>query len=125
MSCPLSLRNPTLSWQTSPLLSSRLLQPCPLCSRGAPARIYDERHPEVSFTDRAGVSTLCFVCECNEHVSVRKWRHICTKKMEDTERCGVMFVVFIHSFSHNSLGLEGADFLCSVLPSLPNLTSLR
>lgn len=28
------------------------------------------------------------------------------------------------SFSHNSLGKEGAEFLCSVLPSLPNLTSL-
>ncbi|XP_070829191.1 protein NLRC5 [Chaetodon trifascialis] len=27
-------------------------------------------------------------------------------------------------FSHNSLGLEGAEFLCSVLPSLPHLTSL-
>ncbi|XP_038561272.1 NLR family, CARD domain containing 5 isoform X1 [Micropterus salmoides] len=27
-------------------------------------------------------------------------------------------------FSHNSLGKEGAEFLCSVLPSLPNLTSL-
>ncbi|XP_075938394.1 protein NLRC5 [Anarhichas minor] len=27
-------------------------------------------------------------------------------------------------FSHNSLGIEGAEFLCSVLPSLPNLTSL-
>lgn len=36
-----------------------------------------------------------------------------------------MFVVIIHSFSHNSLGLEGAEFLSSVLPSLPNLTSLR
>uniref|UniRef100_A0AAX7W6H7 NACHT domain-containing protein n=1 Tax=Astatotilapia calliptera TaxID=8154 RepID=A0AAX7W6H7_ASTCA len=28
-------------------------------------------------------------------------------------------------FSHNSLGVEGAEFLCSVLPRLPNLTSLR
>uniref|UniRef100_A0A3P9BX02 NLR family CARD domain containing 5 n=1 Tax=Maylandia zebra TaxID=106582 RepID=A0A3P9BX02_9CICH len=27
-------------------------------------------------------------------------------------------------FSHNSLGVEGAEFLCSVLPRLPNLTSL-
>ncbi|XP_054475450.1 NLR family, CARD domain containing 5 isoform X2 [Anoplopoma fimbria] len=27
-------------------------------------------------------------------------------------------------FSLNSLGIEGAEFLCSVLPSLPNLTSL-
>ncbi|XP_041794161.1 NLR family, CARD domain containing 5 isoform X2 [Chelmon rostratus] len=27
-------------------------------------------------------------------------------------------------FSQNSLGLEGAEFLCSVLPSLPHLTSL-
>uniref|UniRef100_A0A8D0AQZ9 NLR family CARD domain containing 5 n=1 Tax=Sander lucioperca TaxID=283035 RepID=A0A8D0AQZ9_SANLU len=27
-------------------------------------------------------------------------------------------------FSHNSLGVEGAEFLCSVLPSLPNLTCL-
>ncbi|XP_074488188.1 protein NLRC5 isoform X1 [Sebastes fasciatus] len=27
-------------------------------------------------------------------------------------------------FSHNSLDIEGAEFLCSVLPSLPNLTSL-
>ncbi|XP_010777870.1 protein NLRC5-like [Notothenia coriiceps] len=26
--------------------------------------------------------------------------------------------------SHNSLGAEGAEFLCSVLPLLPNLTSL-
>uniref|UniRef100_A0AAQ4Q2I4 NLR family CARD domain containing 5 n=1 Tax=Gasterosteus aculeatus aculeatus TaxID=481459 RepID=A0AAQ4Q2I4_GASAC len=26
--------------------------------------------------------------------------------------------------SHNSLGIDGAEFLCSVLPSLPNLTSL-
>lgn len=37
----------------------------------------------------------------------------------------VMFVVIVHSLSHNSLGAEGAEFLCSVLPSLPNLTSLR
>uniref|UniRef100_A0A7N8YQT9 NLR family CARD domain containing 5 n=1 Tax=Mastacembelus armatus TaxID=205130 RepID=A0A7N8YQT9_9TELE len=27
-------------------------------------------------------------------------------------------------FSHNILGMEGAEFLCSVLPLLPNLTSL-
>ncbi|XP_067444901.1 NLR family, CARD domain containing 5 isoform X1 [Thunnus thynnus] len=27
-------------------------------------------------------------------------------------------------FSQNSLGIEGAEFLCSLLPSLPNLTSL-
>ncbi|XP_070686829.1 protein NLRC5 isoform X2 [Pempheris klunzingeri] len=27
-------------------------------------------------------------------------------------------------FTHNSLGVEGAEFLCSVLPSLPHLTSL-
>nr|ALJ32258.1 NLRC5 [Miichthys miiuy] len=27
-------------------------------------------------------------------------------------------------FSHNTLGPEGAEFLCTVLPSLPNLTSL-
>ncbi|XP_049429201.1 NLR family, CARD domain containing 5 isoform X1 [Epinephelus fuscoguttatus] len=27
-------------------------------------------------------------------------------------------------FSHNSLGIEGAEFLCSVLPSLPHLTAL-
>uniref|UniRef100_A0A8C2XR04 NLR family CARD domain containing 5 n=1 Tax=Cyclopterus lumpus TaxID=8103 RepID=A0A8C2XR04_CYCLU len=27
-------------------------------------------------------------------------------------------------FSHNNLGIEGAEFICSVLPSLPNLTSL-
>ncbi|XP_068459041.1 protein NLRC5 isoform X2 [Clinocottus analis] len=27
-------------------------------------------------------------------------------------------------FSHNSLGVEGAEFLCSVLPLLPNITSL-
>ncbi|XP_005935060.1 NLR family, CARD domain containing 5 isoform X1 [Haplochromis burtoni] len=27
-------------------------------------------------------------------------------------------------FSHNSLGVEGAEFLCSVFPRLPNLTSL-
>ncbi|KAM9854726.1 protein NLRC5 [Aulostomus maculatus] len=27
-------------------------------------------------------------------------------------------------FSHNKLGLEGAEFLCSILPSLPNLTLL-
>lgn len=46
-------------------------------------------------------------------------------EMEDTERCGLMFIVIVHSFSHNSLGLEGVEFLCSVLPSLPNLTSLR
>lgn len=34
-------------------------------------------------------------------------------------------VVIAYSFSHNSLGKEGAEFLCSVLPSLPNLTSVR
>ncbi|KAM4572428.1 protein NLRC5 isoform 2-T3 [Odontesthes bonariensis] len=28
-------------------------------------------------------------------------------------------------FSHNRLDMEGAEFLCSLLPSLPNLTSLR
>ncbi|KAM8893014.1 protein NLRC5 isoform 3-T3 [Spinachia spinachia] len=27
-------------------------------------------------------------------------------------------------FSYNNLGIDGAEFLCSVLPSLPNLTSL-
>lgn len=34
-------------------------------------------------------------------------------------------VVVIHSFSYSSLGEQGAEFLCSVLPLLPNLTSLR
>ncbi|KAM3608946.1 uncharacterized protein V6R79_007331 [Siganus canaliculatus] len=35
---------------------------------------------------------------------------------------GIIFI--IHFFSHNSLDLETADFLGSVLPFLPNLTSL-
>uniref|UniRef100_A0A7N8XIZ4 NLR family CARD domain containing 5 n=1 Tax=Mastacembelus armatus TaxID=205130 RepID=A0A7N8XIZ4_9TELE len=40
------------------------------------------------------------------------------------ENIKIMFVLITCSFSHNILGMEGAEFLCSVLPLLPNLTSL-
>lgn len=106
--------------------SSPLLQPCGLCSRGIPACIYDKHHPEVSFADRAGVSTLSFMYEYNMHKSVCK-RDVFVKKLKKWKKLSElwMFVLIIHSLSHNTLGVEGAEFLCSVLPSLPSLTSLR
>lgn len=44
-------------------LSSHVFQPHGLCSGGTSPCIYEERHPEMSFTDRAGVSTFYFLYE--------------------------------------------------------------
>ncbi|XP_037306650.2 NLR family, CARD domain containing 5 [Pungitius pungitius] len=46
--------------------------------------------------------------------------HLASMK-SSIQRCPLLTEL---DFSHNSLGIEGAEFLCSVLPSLPNLTSL-
>lgn len=77
-----------------------------LCSQGIPASIYDQHHPEVSFTDRTGVSIGVL------------YKYACLYWRQKVMR--VMFIVIIHR-----LDCGGAQFLSSVLPLLPNLTSLR
>uniref|UniRef100_A0A8D0DF70 NLR family CARD domain containing 5 n=1 Tax=Sander lucioperca TaxID=283035 RepID=A0A8D0DF70_SANLU len=64
---------------------------------------------------------VSLVCRCLDLSSnIHTIRLICKAKWKKQ----ILSVLVIHSFSHNSLGVEGAEFLCSVLPSLPNLTCL-
>ncbi|KAF3689150.1 Protein NLRC5 [Channa argus] len=93
---------------------------------------------------------VCLVCRClelcNNIQSIRVHQttiHLCLKRSTEVtavslvdcavqghqlapmrsiiQRCPLVREL---DFSYNNLGIEGAEFLCSVLPLLPNLTSL-
>uniref|UniRef100_A0A8P4KCM9 NACHT domain-containing protein n=1 Tax=Dicentrarchus labrax TaxID=13489 RepID=A0A8P4KCM9_DICLA len=101
-----------------------------------------ERGISVSFEERwiRSEEAVCLVCRClklngNIHHQVRYANqhvgqllvdcavegHQLTSMTSIIQKCPLLTELDI---SHNSLGIEGAEFLCSVLPLLPNLKSL-
>lgn len=86
------------------------LQPAGLCSGGSSACSHDQHHPGVSCPDTFPVGPSVAVLLKEMHVRGDKYFPI---------SC------FIRILTRSSLDHVGAEFLCSVVLTLPKLTSLR
>lgn len=76
--------------------------------------MYGERHPEVSFTDGAGVSTLCFVCQ------------FATTTKKDREMGSYIYCLYSQLFPQQP-GSRGSwvSLLCSSLATKSHFSQVR